>query len=521
MAEPFISHIRVDKNIVSLLSRFTYARNFPYALREIVSNAYDADATTTRITIDLKKDEVLIVDDGSGMTREEFDFYLRIAGQRREKRQTPKFERKRIGQFGVGFLAILPFCETLQILSTTENSDEVFTARIPASQFVRQDGRAIDVGEIPVPGEVKRDAKLRSAHYTQIKLVNLTDLAKRYFKQKPSSEKKDHVASWAAMDRLKWGMQEDLPLPFPEGSKLNEVLAYPEPVGMEVYLQNTKLYRNYCDGEIVENEEVAVGGVRFRYAIITPWKAIKPFELRGLKVRLNNVGVGDRERFGADLSRTFSRLHWLSGEVQILSGLDNAIVLSRDAFMDLPEYEAVCGTMKNVLTKWAYHVEKVDEAARDVTKQLRGRKQVRVAPKREIVERNIKTLQDRGFTVRRISKKEEAGSQPVQIDKAKKEVVVYDEHSALEDTILIDGKTRRILYGGHATGKSSFEEACRVTDSGDLEINTQYPLFKSKRYGDLFKRVYVITALARRECASAEEMYKFILSNIEKEFRDF
>jgi hypothetical protein len=521
MAERFTSQITVDKNIVSLLSRFTYERSFPYALREVVSNAYDADATSVRITIDAKKDEVLILDNGNGMTREEFEFYLRIAGQRREKRETPKFGRKRIGQFGVGFLAILPFCETLRILSTTENSEEVFTADIPASRFFKQDGKTVDVGEIPVPGIMRTVPSSKANHYTQITLVNISDLAKRYFRQKPSSEKKDSIASWPALQRLKWEMQEDLPLPFPDGSKLNEILAYPEPVGMEIYLQHEKLFRNCCQGDMVDSGELTVEGIQIRYAIVTPWKAVKPFEVRGLKLRLNNVGVGPRTVFDADRTHKFSRLHWLSGEVQVLSGLDAAITLSRDAFLAIPEYEAMSNRVAGILAKWANYLEDVTVASRDMTKQLRGGKQVTVGPKKEIVEKNIKKLQDRGFTVRRVETKADAGTQPVHVDRSKKEVVVYNEHPGLEDTISIGGKKRRIFYSTHSTSKTTFEEACRLTESGDLEINTQYPLFRSKRYGELFKKIYVIAALARRECSSPEDMYKFILSHIDKEFREF
>jgi hypothetical protein len=521
MAEQFTSQITVDKNIVSLLSRFTYERSFPYALREVVSNAYDADATTARIDIDLKKEEVLIIDDGSGMTKEEFDFYLRIAGQRRGKRETPKFGRTRIGQFGVGFLAILPFCETLQILSTAENSEEIFTANIPASKFFKQDGKTVDVGEITVPGELRRDSKLKPAHYTQIKLLKISELAKRYFHQRPSTDKKDSVASRSALERLKWEMQEDLPLAFPDGSKLNEILAYPEPVGMEVYLQNKKLFRNCCEGEPIDSGELTVEGIRFRYAIITPWKAVKPNDLQGLKLRLNNVGVGPRTLFDADRTRKFSRMHWLSGEVQVLSGLDSVITLSRDAFVAVPEYEAMSRRLAEILIEWAYYLEAVDVASRDMTKQLRGGKQITVAPKKEIVEKNIKTLVARGFTVRRVEKKAEVGAQPVHVDKIKKEVVVYNEHPGLEDTISIGGKKRRIFYIPASSGKTSYEEACRVNDDGDLEINTKYFLFKSKRYGELFKKIYVIAVLAKRECLSAEEMYKFILYHIDKEFRNF
>jgi len=123
MADAFKSQITVDKNIVSLLSKFTYERSFPYALREVVSNAYDADATTARIDIQLDKNKVVIHDNGNGMTRDEFEFYLRICRSKARKRETPKFGRNRSGSSG---LDSWQFCllRDLQITSTTENSEE-------------------------------------------------------------------------------------------------------------------------------------------------------------------------------------------------------------------------------------------------------------------------------------------------------------------------------------------------------------------------------------------------------------
>src|SRR5260370_5105798 len=342
------------------------------------------------------------------MTREEFDFYLRIAGQRRGKRETPKFGRKRIGQFGVGFLAILPFCESLQISSTTENSEESFTADIPAWKFFRQDGKAIDVGEIEVTGEITRSAKAKPQHFTQINLLKLSDIAKRYFRQKALTDQRDRIASLPALQRLKWEVQEDLPLGFPETSPLRKVLSYSEPIGMDVYFQNSKLYRNSAEGEVIDSDDLTIEGVKLRYAIITPWKAVNPFELRGLKVSLNNVGIGPRQVFGVELGRKYSRLHWLSGEVQILGGLDTALTLSRDAFVATPEYEAVSEKLGSILRKWADYVETVDVAARDMTKQLRGGKQVAVASKRDVLDRNIKALVDQAFALRKAEQRSDS-----------------------------------------------------------------------------------------------------------------
>jgi ketosteroid isomerase-like protein len=521
MAEFFTSRITVDKTIVSLLSKFTYERSFPYALREVVSNAYDADATTVRIEIDPAKDKVVIHDNGTGMTRTEFDFYLRIAGQIRGKRETPKFGRKRIGQFGVGFLAILPFCGSLQITSTTENSEEVFSADIPAWKFFRQEAKPVEVGEVEVTGEIIRSARAKAQHFTQITLQRLTDIAQRYFHQKSHIERKDRVTGWPPMDRLRWELQEDLPLAFAQGSELNTILAYPESMGMDVYFQGDKLVRNSVQGEVIDHGDLSVEGVELRYAIATPWKAVRPFELRGMKIRLNNVGVGPRQVFGVEIGRKYSRLHWLSGEVQVVRGLDGAIALSRDSFVATPEYEGVCAKLDSILRKWADYVETVDVAARDMTKQLRGGKQVSVAAKKEVVDRNIRALADRGFVVRRIKERSDGVAGPVHVDRTKKEVVVYEQHPDLEDTISIDGRKRRILYVRSPGASISYENACRVNKKGELEIETQYPLFRSKRYGDLFKKIYIIAALAKEECSSPTEMYKFILSHLEKEFSDF
>ncbi len=118
MTEKFTSHLKVDKKIVSLLSKSTYERSFSYTIRELISNAYDADALSIHIHFDKGLSVIEIEDDGNGMTKDEFEKYLTIAGTKQNSPVTRKYKRKRIGQFGVGFLSIFPFCESLQIITT-------------------------------------------------------------------------------------------------------------------------------------------------------------------------------------------------------------------------------------------------------------------------------------------------------------------------------------------------------------------------------------------------------------------
>ena len=77
--------ITVDKRIVRILSASTY-ENFPNALKEIITNSYDADSSSVKISIDLKKESIVIEDDGTGMTEDDFSLYLRIAGLKRTKK---------------------------------------------------------------------------------------------------------------------------------------------------------------------------------------------------------------------------------------------------------------------------------------------------------------------------------------------------------------------------------------------------------------------------------------------------
>ena len=81
--EQHIEYLKVDKKIISLLSKSTYIKNFANAIREMVSNAYDADALSVKISIDKNLKRIIIEDDGNGMSHEEFKYFCTIAGQKR------------------------------------------------------------------------------------------------------------------------------------------------------------------------------------------------------------------------------------------------------------------------------------------------------------------------------------------------------------------------------------------------------------------------------------------------------
>lgn len=303
--ENWTKRLTVDKRIVRLLSASTY-ENFPDAIREMVSNAYDADATEVRITINLEQDFIRIRDNGNGMTPEEFDFFLRIAGQKRDKKRiSSEFGRKQIGQFGIGFLAIFPFGEQIEVTSTAVRSNIMFKAVIPANQYVKE-GQTIDVEDIQIPGYQTEDAKNFDTHGTTFQIKGLTDMVRRYFNSDLKIQprrKKNTIKGLEPLERFRWILQEDLPLDYQIDSPYIDALKDLGESGIRVWLNDKELFRNSLGSHILENERWEYNNISCRYVIATNWKVISPDEAQSYKIRLKNVGIGKRTSFDLGISR--------------------------------------------------------------------------------------------------------------------------------------------------------------------------------------------------------------------------
>lgn len=85
-------------------------------LRELIANAYDADAT--EVHVDLKPQRLTVRDDGSGMDEAGLREFFRIGSQGKLHDPTsPRFRRKRIGQFGIGKFATLAACRRFRVFT--------------------------------------------------------------------------------------------------------------------------------------------------------------------------------------------------------------------------------------------------------------------------------------------------------------------------------------------------------------------------------------------------------------------
>ncbi|MDP2920030.1 MAG: ATP-binding protein [Dehalococcoidia bacterium] len=512
--------ITVHRKIVTLLSRSLYS-DFPRAVREMVSNSYDADATVVRISINLGHKELTVEDNGNGMSVEQFENYLRIAGQKYEgKMLSPKFQRKRIGRFGIGFLASFPFCESIEITSKKEGEESGFTAILPSKRFVQESESDEDVSSIPVDGYTEPRVGKTADHFTRIRVVGLNELIEEYFSPKPES-RQISIESLPGLSRLKWNLCETLPLDFKnKQTDLAKCLGR-SIIGMEVWLNEEQLYRNDPGGQVIQSTGetyIKKGALEFGYAITTNWSIIHPVEARGLKIRMNQVGIGPRTYLDIEKERrTFSHLYWITGEIHIIAGLDDALSLTRDSFVWTTELEELKEFFHVVLLRTHGKVENIAQTEKALQEAFIDKKIPSISAA-ELVERSTKQLAASGVEIVHVQANEgDKGSPPVKIDKKRMVAFVIDGHPMVSNVIEFSTEGVPVRYRAFEKAVQ-LELPVRVSDDGAIEINTAYPVFKSKRKGDIMKRVHLLMFLAKRQCKSADEMYGYLVKRFREEF---
>lgn len=145
------AYFSVDTRLTALLGE-TY-RSTEAALKELVDNAWDADADNVWITLPapMSKDPIVIRDDGSGMSPVDVSKeYLTIARDRRSKKgqRSPKYKRRIKGRKGIGKFAGLAAAQ--QMLVSTSAAGVRSTVSIDKQVLLDADK---DLEQIPLPVE--------------------------------------------------------------------------------------------------------------------------------------------------------------------------------------------------------------------------------------------------------------------------------------------------------------------------------------------------------------------------------
>ncbi len=517
-------HITVDKRIVQILSGSTY-ENFPKAVRELVTNSYDADATEVKITFDEVKQSMIVSDNGTGMSERDFDLYFRIAGRRREKTPRTKSGRQIVGQFGVGFLAVFPFCREFRIESKMKGAEEVVYARIPTAQYFTADNRLLDVSDIVIEGGmIESSVTDKEKSYTIVELKGFTRLTEAFFSEKYGSRKrKSSIAKYDGFSRLIWQLEEDLPLQY-EDKSIEKIMQSTQGAPLRVFANGKELHRRTYGKSVLDKNKghhEEFGKIKFRYIILTDYQAIQPVEARFLKIRNLNVGVGDRTTFGVGATGPRSRLHHLSGEIHVLEGLNDLLAVNRDQFNYSPDYEDMKEYFASKLRWLSGQLEGLHDLD-SLSPKSEGAARVGDVNLLDPVKMHkmVERLEKSGFKVKTTSAKETATSASITVDRKSKTITVPAASETLYGKVEVLGATYSLKLDTWDWHTEPLFPACRIEDQ-TIVINRAYPLFKQRKYTDIFVKLHMLLIKEYEKGTLARKAYQALVENLLAYFDDY
>src|ERR1019366_46422 len=126
------ARFRVDPRLAALLGEGY--RSSEHALKELIDNAWDADAPEVRVTLPalLTGHPIIVQDDGTGMTEAEVrSDYLAVANDRTSRKGDRTVERSRVvkGRKGIGKFAGLVAADTMSIATRCRGVETHLTIR--------------------------------------------------------------------------------------------------------------------------------------------------------------------------------------------------------------------------------------------------------------------------------------------------------------------------------------------------------------------------------------------------------
>lgn len=328
------------------------------ALREYVSNAMDAQAQSVWVTFAADASGISqldIRDDGRGMTLAELqDDFLAVGGSR-------KFhDPATVGRIGIGFLAVVPFCETITIYTKARDAAQAVKAVIDTTTMLPATVRFEDIAKTQV-GE----ATALTAHDTSRLVSNWGETFTAFSLANLRGDVAETFADDGAFARFREELRLILPLPWPAVGPLKRHLSRElwqmlvERAArhcVRVYLNDpyhALTRRIYGENESRENvlycqefkdetilparpdvdQQVPLRITGFFICDEPTTEAKQGPKLSGIVTRVLNVAVDEDTFFG--LSGREERKKRVAGEL-FLEGLDanKAITINRNAFTE-------------------------------------------------------------------------------------------------------------------------------------------------------------------------------------------
>jgi Histidine kinase-, DNA gyrase B-, and HSP90-like ATPase len=344
--------------ILNELSTGTYV-SYTRALKELLSNAWDALATKVQIKISPDLNEITILDDGVGMSEDDIrKRFLRIGGSSRVKGAV-RNNRRLIGHKGIGALSVIPICREVRVLTTKADSTDRIEAVLDVPRIIEKAKQQEDLETHYVYTLNKWGNEPTDSHYTFISLRNLTPDMQEFLAHKgvTITQYISSVSELSGIEQLKWELAMLGPVAYPKDGPFKEDIAPMRQVKKElskarftVFVNNEQLfkpivlpsadikytakYKRGIDYEIYPIEH-SDDDLEFKGYIFSQGTAVMPSDFRGGLIRVNNVAIGTYDINWMKYQKHVGpRLGLTTGEIYVYRGLENALLIERDRFRE-------------------------------------------------------------------------------------------------------------------------------------------------------------------------------------------
>jgi hypothetical protein len=428
--------IKVHEKALAHLSRGLY-RSPASALKELVSNAWDANATTVRISTGYPNFlQLSIQDNGEGFNKKQFKSLMEGGignSGKQPANQILKFNRPTIGRLGIGMLGIAQICSSFTITSKLKDKTG-FRARVKLYDLLREktdeDSDDVIIGDQGIITEVDVgdydfedfDPSLYSfgttiftddvhptfarSFQSSLTLEKFTEPPLDWSKALKIISKSALLKELGDYWKLLWELAVACPLPYVSTRALPKGLISADQKKLEsynfsVYVDGINLKKpivlegnpeGYTTYKIEETLKRVYGrDLKYHgYLIVQEGKQLEPDELRGILIRVREVGVGVYDPSMLDYrSNEGPRSRWITGEIFVETGLDDALNIDRDSFNRFhPAFRMLQDSIHDILKTKIFP---------KVYEQIDVRSEKKARAKSRIRKAHVKTVLEKGL----------------------------------------------------------------------------------------------------------------------------
>lgn len=366
----------IDFNVLNHLGINLYS-NIPAVLSEVVANSYDADAT--EVNIEILNNEVVIKDNGCGMSEEDINNkYLLVGYQKRKGVEgsdiTPIFKRRVMGRKGIGKLSLMSIANIIEVHTYKDNKLSAFRINVSdITDLIKSEGK-----KPYEPEEIEPDTTITKGTKIVLKEIRnnrtltkpekiRTELARRFVILNNSFVIKVNNEEITFADRKYF-------------DKVVKIFRYGNPTidinpQLSFFDDNLKIEDR--------NNELEISGVKYN---IVGWIGYvdKSDELKEGSLSLNKISILTNGKLGQEdilqeLHNTSMFTNYIIGEIEanFLDGEKDLATSNREGYQkDNEEYDALFEFLRNEIkhvgVDWNKHKENQGvDAAIDIEPKIK------------------------------------------------------------------------------------------------------------------------------------------------------